>query len=42
MAKIRVGNASVIAFLREDRDRIRKFYCDVLGGKIVKKEISPF
>ena len=38
MAEVMVGNASAITVPREDRDSIRKFYCDVLGGKIVKED----
>src|ERR1035438_3548141 len=38
MAKIMIGNASAITVPREDRDSIRNFYCDVLGGKIVKED----
>jgi hypothetical protein len=33
-----IGNASAITVPREDRDSIRNFYCDVLGGKIVKED----
>jgi catechol 2,3-dioxygenase-like lactoylglutathione lyase family enzyme len=32
------GNHSVVTVPRKDRDSIRKFYCDVLGGKIVKED----
>jgi hypothetical protein len=38
MAKIIMGNASAITVPRRDRDSIRRFYCDVLGGKIVKED----
>jgi Glyoxalase-like domain len=38
MAKVIIGNASAITVPRQDRHRIRKFYCDVLGGKIVKED----
>ena len=38
MAKVIVGNASAITVPRQDRGSIRKFYCDVLGGKIVKED----
>jgi len=37
MATVTVGNASAITVPRADRDSIRKFYCDVLGGEIVKE-----
>lgn len=37
MAKVIIGNASAITVPRRDRDSIRGFYCDVLGGKIVKE-----
>ena len=30
------GNHSSVLVPRQERDRIRKFYCDVLGGKIMK------
>ncbi len=36
MRKVTVGNASAITVPRQDRDSIRNFYCDILGGKIVK------
>ncbi len=32
------GNASAITVPRQDRDSIRRFYCDVLGGEIVKED----
>jgi catechol 2,3-dioxygenase-like lactoylglutathione lyase family enzyme len=38
MAKAIIGNASAITVPRKDRDSIRRFYCDVLGGKIVKED----
>jgi len=38
VAKVIIGNASAITVPRQDRDRIRRFYCDVLGGKIVKED----
>jgi catechol 2,3-dioxygenase-like lactoylglutathione lyase family enzyme len=38
MAKVILGNASAITVPRRDRDCIRRFYCDVLGGKIVKED----
>ena len=38
MAKIMFGNHSSVIVPRQDRDSIRKFYCDVLGGKITKEE----
>ena len=36
MAKVTFGNHSSVIVPRQDRDSIRKFYCDVLGGKITK------
>ena len=36
MAKVIFGNHSSVLVPRQDRDTIRKFYCDVLGGKIMK------
>ncbi len=38
MAKIIIGNASAITVPRKDRESIRKFYSDVLGGKLVKED----
>jgi len=38
MAKAIFGNHSSVIVPRRDRDSIRKFYCDVLGGKITKEE----
>jgi len=38
MAKIIFGNHSSVIVPRQDRDSIRKFYCDVLGGKVTKEE----
>jgi hypothetical protein len=38
MAKIIFGNHSSVLVPRQDRDGIRKFYCDVLGGKIMKAD----
>jgi len=38
MAKVIFGNHSSVIVPRQDRDGIRKFYCDVLGGKITKAD----
>ena len=38
MAKVIFGNHSSVLVPRQDRGNIRKFYCDVLGGKITKDE----
>src|SRR5438046_9710763 len=38
MAKVIFGNHSWVIVPRRDRDSSRKFYCDVLGGKITKAE----
>jgi hypothetical protein len=38
MAKVIRGNHSSVLVSRKDRDSIRTFYCDVLGGKIMKEE----
>jgi hypothetical protein len=38
MAKTIFGNHSSVLVPRQDRDSIRKFYCDVLGGKIMKED----
>jgi catechol 2,3-dioxygenase-like lactoylglutathione lyase family enzyme len=38
MAKVIFGNHSSVLVPRRDRDSIRKFYCDILGGKITKAD----
>ena len=38
MAKVIFGNHSSVIVPRQDRDSIRKFYCDILGGKITKTD----
>src|SRR6266540_2258680 len=38
MAKVIFGNHSSVLVPRQDRDSIRKFYCDVLGGQITKAD----
>ncbi len=38
MAKITIGNHSSVLVPQQDRDNIRKFYCEVLGGNITKAE----
>jgi len=38
MAKVIFGNHSSVIVPRQGRDSIRKFYCDVLGGKITNEE----
>jgi len=38
MAKLIFGNHSSVIVPRKDRDNIRKFYCDVLGGQVTKAE----
>jgi len=38
MAKAIFGNHSSVLVPRQDRDSIRKFYCDVLGGKVMKAD----
>ena len=38
MPNVIFGNHSSVIVPRKDRDDIRKFYCDVLGGKITKAE----
>jgi hypothetical protein len=38
MANVIFGNHSSVIVPRKDRDDIRKFYCNVLGGKITKAE----
>jgi len=36
MAKVIFGNHASVLVPRKDRDNIRKFYCDILGGQITK------
>jgi hypothetical protein len=38
MANVIFGNHSSVLVPRQDRDRIRRFYCDVLGGKVMKTD----
>jgi len=38
MTKNVFGNHSSVIVPRQDRDRIRGLYCDVLGGKLTKSE----
>jgi len=38
VTKVVFGNHSSVLIPRQDRDRVRKFYCDVLGGQIVKAD----
>jgi catechol 2,3-dioxygenase-like lactoylglutathione lyase family enzyme len=38
VAKAVFGNHASVLVPRQDRDRVRKFYCDVLGGKIMKAD----
>lgn len=38
MAKVIFGNHSSVLVSRRDRDSIRKFYCDVLGGRVTKAD----
>jgi hypothetical protein len=38
MAKVIFGNHSSVLVPRQDRDGIRTFYCDILGGKITKAD----
>ncbi len=38
MAKVIFGNHSSVIVPKQNRDSIRKFYCDVLGGKITKAQ----
>lgn len=37
MAKVIFGNHSAVRVNRSERDRIRKFYCEILGGKIIRE-----
>ena len=38
MPRVILGNHSSVIVPRHERDAIRKFYCDVLGGTITKAE----
>jgi catechol 2,3-dioxygenase-like lactoylglutathione lyase family enzyme len=38
MAKVIFGNHASVIVPQRDRDSIRRFYCDVLGGVITKEE----
>lgn len=38
MPKVIFGNHSSVLVPQKDRNDIRKFYCDVLGGKIMKAD----
>jgi hypothetical protein len=38
MAKVIFGNHSSVLVPQQERDIIRKFYCEVLGGKIIKAD----
>jgi catechol 2,3-dioxygenase-like lactoylglutathione lyase family enzyme len=38
MAKVIFGNHSSVLVPGQDRDSIRKFYCDVLGGSVTKAD----
>jgi len=38
MATVEFGNHSSVLVPRHDRDAIRKFYCDVLGGQITRAD----
>ena len=38
MAKVIFGSHSSVLVPRQDRDSIRKFYCDVLGGKVTRAD----
>ncbi len=37
MTKVIFGNHTAVRVRRSERDRIRKFYCDVLGCKIMRE-----
>ena len=38
MAKVNIGNHSSVIVPLQDRESIRKFYCDVLGGTLTKAQ----
>lgn len=37
-AKVTLGNHSSVLVPHQDRDRIREFYCEVLGGEVTKAD----
>jgi hypothetical protein len=38
MVKVTIGNHSSVLVPHQDRGRIRKFYCDVLGGEVTRED----
>ena len=38
MAQVIFGNHAAVLVPQQERDNIRKFYCDVLGGKITQED----
>jgi hypothetical protein len=38
MAKVILGNHSSVVVPQHDRDGIRNFYCDILGGNIMRAD----
>lgn len=38
MARFTIGNHSSVLVPQQDRDRIREFYCGVLGGEVTKAD----
>jgi catechol 2,3-dioxygenase-like lactoylglutathione lyase family enzyme len=44
MAKVILGNHTAVFAARSEQDRIRRFYCDVLGCKVIVKndEVDRF
>ena len=38
MAKVIFGNHTSVLVPRLDRNRIRQFYCDVLGGRLIRED----
>lgn len=38
MVKVTIGNHSSVLVPYQDRERIRKFYCDVLGGEVTRED----
>jgi hypothetical protein len=38
MAEVIFGNHSSVIVPKDDREKIRKFYCDILGGKVTKED----
>jgi hypothetical protein len=38
MAKVTLGNHASVLVPQQERDNIRKFYCEILGGEVMKAD----